>query len=86
MPQMKKIKRKIDRDQFEEYVRSKGYSLRSLAFDLDINDKTLRRLLTDGECTVTIADALCRHLDVDMDTLFGPDESAEWQGFLRRVM
>lgn len=86
MPQMDKIKRKVDRGQFEEYIRSRGYSIRSLAFDIDVNDKTIRRVLNDGECTVTIADALCRHLGVDMDTLFGPDESPEWQSFLRRVM
>ena len=86
MPQMDKIKRKINRDQFEEYLHSRGYSIRSLAFDIGVNDKTIRKILNEGECTVTIADALCRHLGVDMDTLFGSDESQEWQAFLRRVM
>ena len=86
MAQMSKIKRKVDRDQFEEYIHSRGYSIRSLAYDMDVNDKTIRRILSDGECTVTIADAMCRHLGVDMNTLFGPDEGAEWQEFLRRVM
>lgn len=86
MAQMEKIKRKIDRGHFESYIHEHGYSIRSLAFDIGVNDKTIRRILGDGECTVTIADALCRHLGTDMDTLFGVDESVEWQSFLRRVM
>lgn len=82
------VKRKVDSEQFKLYAESRGYSIRKLGRqdELGVDERTIRRILKEGEATVTLLYALCVFLECDMETLCGPDESYIWQDFQRRVM
>lgn len=80
------LKRRIDPEQFKRVIGSKGYSVRSLGGAGICDERTLRRILRDRCAAVSLLYRLASYLETDFETLCGPDESFEWQDFIRKAV
>ena len=73
------IKRHVDVNTFKAFIKSKGLSTTTLANLSESSEKTIKRCLKEGYVTLGVGIDLCRTLDCDFVTLFGPDDSPEWK-------
>lgn len=80
------VRRHVDPEVFKNYIKSRGVSIRQLGSLCETNEKTIRRMLLDGEVTLTIGLDLCAYFDCDFNELFGYDNSPEWKKSMRNVL
>lgn len=80
------FKRHIDPDIFKEFLKSRGVSIRQLGSLCDTNERTIRRILKDGEITLTVALDLSRYFEEDFETMFGPDDSKRWKNAVVHII
>lgn len=80
------FKRRIDPDIFKAFIKSKGVSIRQLGSLCATNEKTIRRILQDGEVTLNVALDLSRYFDTDFETMFGVDDSRRWRNAVIHII
>ena len=80
------LKRSVDPDMFKAFLKNHGTSIRMLAKEIDINEKTIRRAIDDREISLTVALILCDHFNVPCSSLFGPDRSEDWNRIMHWLM
>ena len=70
--------RRVDPDTFRQYLQWRRIPLKKLAEMVGVNERTLRKMLAARKVGFELAVRICVGLDVDADTVFGPDNSPEF--------
>lgn len=74
-----KLKRHVDPEVFNEFIKSKGLSIRQLELYCDCSEKTIRRALKQEEISLNVGLDICQHLKCNFDQAFGKDDSESWK-------
>ena len=74
-----KLKRHVDPEVFNEFIKSKGLSIRQLELYCDCSEKTIRRALKQEEISLNVGLDICQHLKCNFDQVFGKDDSESWK-------
>lgn len=72
------VKRKVDPVIFKEFLRRNNISIRQLGALVATNEKTIRRMLQQGEVTLNVAVDLCTFFHCTFDDIFGVDDTVYW--------
>ena len=71
-------RRQVRKEVFTKYLKDRSISIKELAAETEISERTIRRGLDEGELTPTIVLEICHFFRDDADTLFGSDKSRGW--------
>lgn len=80
------FKRHVDPDIFKDFLKSRDISIRQLGSLCATNERTIRRILQDGEITLNVALDLSRYFDADFETMFGVDDSVRWRNAVVHII
>lgn len=70
--------RRVDPDKFRQYLQWRRIGMEELSEIVGVHGSTIRRMLETRKVGFELAVRICVGLDVDADTVFGPDNSPEF--------